>query len=937
MKPSAALWGLWSLAAAASTSASASGSSLARRDHNEHDYYVLHLDDETAPDQVALQLGLHHEGPLGELAGHHIFSGSKASHDVVQRELQQRRRRRRSLDSLDARSPLDGILFAQKQELHRRLEKRVIPPAPGGAVLAERDSSAQPVDAAVARQSLVASTLDIQDPIFKEQWHLFNTVQVGHDVNVTDVWLQGVTGTNTTVAIVDDGLDMYSDDLKDNYYAKGSYDFNEQTEEPKPRLSDDRHGTRCAGEVSAVRNNVCGVGVAYDSNIAGLRILSKAITDADEALALNYDFHNNLIYSCSWGPPDDGRSMDAPGILIRRAMLNAVQKGRNGLGSIYVFASGNGAASEDNCNFDGYTNSIYSITVGAIDRKGEHPYYSEKCSASLVVTYSSGGGDAIHTTDVGVNSCYNGHGGTSAAAPLAAGIFALALQVRPELTWRDMQYLVMMTAVPIQLESGDWQDTFIGRKYSHTFAYGKVDSYALVEMAKTWELVKPQAWYYTPWIHVHQAIPQGDVGLTVSVDITQEMLQAANFARIEHVTVTMNIDHMRRGDLSVDLISPNNIVSHISATRKPDNTAQGYVDWTFMSVVHWGESGVGKWTVVVKDTIVNDKNGTFTDFHLKLWGECIDAAKAQLLPMPNEDDDNDHDITITTTLPASTTTLLPPNPTAADGSDATDLPPNPSGHPDRPTKPTPSAGSGTDVAGALPTGDQTEDETQPTATGNSVSWLPAFLANMSTKKQIWIYGALGLIGAFCIGLGVYLYMARRRRLRNSSRENYEFELLDEEEAEALNGGGGDGADGAGGRGRASSEKGGLIAGMASIGGRSSRRKATRGGELYDAFADGSDDDDFDLGDDATVGGGRRRSLNSDDDDDDDGPEETGVYRDASSAEKLVAGAQQTTPAPIQPQLQHRASQEAEHHVIGDDSDEESDDGDAAARNRAPLL
>lgn len=30
------------------------------------------------------------------------------------------------------------------------------------------------------------------------------------------------------------------------------------------------HGTRCAGEVSAARDNqVCGVGVAYDSKVAG--------------------------------------------------------------------------------------------------------------------------------------------------------------------------------------------------------------------------------------------------------------------------------------------------------------------------------------------------------------------------------------------------------------------------------------------------------------------------------------------------------------------------------------------------------------------------------------------------------------------------------------------------------------------------------------------
>lgn len=557
---------------------------VAPRDFSGSDYYVLHLDTDTSPDQIALRLGLTHEGQLGELQDHHIFAASKAEHDVVKRELAERRRRKRGVDDRDI---LDGVLLSKKQELRAPWEKRIVPPPRAGPPPLSKRQGDEPVDWALQKQKSVATTLGINDPIFNEQWHLFNAVQPGHDVNVTDVWLQGITGKNATVAIVDDGLDMYSNDLKANYYAQGSYDFNDKTDEPRPRLSDDRHGTRCAGEVSAVKNDVCGVGVAYDSKIAGLRILSKLISDADEAVAMNYDFQHNQIYSCSWGPPDDGRSMDAPGILIRRAMLNAVQNGRGGLGSIYVFASGNGAGNDDNCNFDGYTNSIYSITVGALDRKGEHPYYSEECSAGLVVTYSSGGGDAIHTTDVGENQCYSGHGGTSAAAPLAAGIFALALQVRPDLSWRDMQYLAMLTAVPINVDDGSWQDTTIGKKFSHTFGYGKIDSYSLVEMAKDWKSVKPQSWYFSPWIHVNEAIPQGEQGLAVSFDITPDMLKEANLERIEHVTVTMNIAHTRRGDISVDLISPNKVVSHLSVPRRLDSETAGYDDWTFMSVVHW--------------------------------------------------------------------------------------------------------------------------------------------------------------------------------------------------------------------------------------------------------------------------------------------------------------------------------------------------------------
>jgi kexin len=378
--------------AAVGLAAAASPSPPPRLNYETNDYYVLHLDDGTSPHLVAQRLGLTHEGQLGPLDDHHIFSGPKVDHDIVGAELKERKRRKRAFGSKDI---IDTVLLAQKQVPRRRLHRRTIPLPPAHLRQPLIARQAAPNEEVVNVQTKVMDALEIRDPIFREQWHLINTVQVGHDVNVTGVWMQGITGKNATVAIVDDGLDMYSDDLKDNYYADGSWDFNDPGPEPRPKLSDDKHGTRCAGEVSAVRNNVCGVGVAYDSKIAGLRILSKLISDADEALAMVYDYDHNQIYSCSWGPPDDGRSMDAPGILIRQAMLKAIQQGRHGKGSIYVFASGNGAQSEDNCNFDGYTNSIYSITVGAIDRMGQHPYYSEKCSAQLVVTYSSGNGDAI--------------------------------------------------------------------------------------------------------------------------------------------------------------------------------------------------------------------------------------------------------------------------------------------------------------------------------------------------------------------------------------------------------------------------------------------------------------------------------------------------------------------------------------------------------------
>lgn len=325
--------------------------------------------------------------------------------------------------------------------------------------------------------------------------------------------------------------------------------------------------------------------MAYNAQVSGIRILSAAISDADEASALNFGYQENDIYSCSWGPPDDGRSMEAPSKLIYKSMINGVQNGRAGKGSVFVFASGNGGAVDDQCNFDGYTNSIYSITISAIDRKGLHPYYSEGCSANMVVTFSSGSGDNIHTTDVGQNKCTHSHGGTSAAAPIAAGIYALVLEVRPELTWRDMQHLSVETAIQVNANDPDWQITHAGRPYNHKYGYGKIDAYRIVEAAKTWDLVKPQAWFEMPKMKVGQRMTKEGIGS--SFEVTADSLDLANFEKLEHITVTVKATHERRGNIEVILTSPNGVRSILARPRRFDHDTNGLPDWTFMSVKHW--------------------------------------------------------------------------------------------------------------------------------------------------------------------------------------------------------------------------------------------------------------------------------------------------------------------------------------------------------------
>ena len=127
-----------------------------------------------------------------------------------------------------------------------------------------------------------------------------------------------------------------------------------------------------------------------------------------------------------------------------------------------------------------------------------------------------------------------------------------------------------------------------GRKFNHKYGFGKLDAYKLVEAAKTFEHVKPQAWYHSEKVVVEDNIPDNTVeGLTSVVVVTPDNLTADNFEKVEHVQILMNLTHQRRGDVVIDLISPTGQVSHICTKRKFDTSADGMVGWYFMSVKHW--------------------------------------------------------------------------------------------------------------------------------------------------------------------------------------------------------------------------------------------------------------------------------------------------------------------------------------------------------------
>ena len=50
-----------------------------------------------------------------------------------------------------------------------------------------------------------------------------------------------------------------------------SYDFTTNTSDPSP-FHGDNHGTECAGVIAMTKNDLCGVGVAFDCKIGGKQV-----------------------------------------------------------------------------------------------------------------------------------------------------------------------------------------------------------------------------------------------------------------------------------------------------------------------------------------------------------------------------------------------------------------------------------------------------------------------------------------------------------------------------------------------------------------------------------------------------------------------------------------------------------------------------------------
>ncbi|KAF4610793.1 hypothetical protein D9613_006615 [Agrocybe pediades] len=756
----------WALLASLAISALRVSGTPAKRHYDTHRYYALEHKPESdgaSLHDVASALGVEVVEQAGALENVWLVRVPRPEVDARDEESGEdpvigafEQLKARADSNLSSRAEEDDILFARKvasavQFLELQTPQELVKRAP---------PSIRPPTRASAEE--VKMRLGLQDPLFTEQWHLVNDEYPEHMMNVTPVWDMGLTGKGIRTSFLDDGLDFEADDLRDAFDEKNSYDFNAHVPLPRPTGARDHHGTRCAGQVVARRNEACGVGIAYDAKAAGVRILGGPISNVDEAAALNYGYDEVDIYSCSWGPRDNGQTMEGPGYLIRKSVVNGINKGRGGKGSIFVFASGNGGRDDDQCNFDGYTNSIYSVTVASIDYMGLHPTYSETCAANMIVAYSSGSGNHIVTTDRGKAECSKRHGGTSAAAPNAVGVFALALQARPDLTWRDIQHLCVETGRHVNPHDPDWEKTASGRLYSYKYGYGALDAYAFVQAAKTWKLVKPQAWYFTETAifnkgkmhdlgHKKYKYEGGEVigpdGIEKTMKVTKEDLVKNNFETLEHITVRVWIEHTKRGDVEVEIESPGGIRSVLASTREYDEATTGFPGWRFMTVKHWGEDAVGEWSIRVFDQSDPDHHGKFLGWNMAFWGSAIDPSKATQFVEP----------TIDNALPPAD---FPPRPVPNDGDPtATTVHAKPTDH--LPEDHGQVTGENSHPAYPKPTTTRAppkQDDKTNQGDAPDKAWYDHMAGLVAAQK--WLFAALA--GTTIFGIGGVIYLWRRR-------------------------------------------------------------------------------------------------------------------------------------------------------------------------------
>jgi len=482
------------------------------------------------------------------------------------------------------------------------------------------------------------------DPFFSAEWHIRGRGQNGakkaSDAKITPVWEQRdssgnlIRGTGVTIGITDTGFQMNHPDLAANNNASLGYDFGTGRVGGNPVYTSDNHGTAVAGVAAARGFNSEGVvGVAPYASLVSQRIDFGKFTDEIEASTYTHGGTSIRIKNNSWGSSAATRLADL-GTLSQAALASAASSG-----TIIHFSAGNSLRNQGNVNFMGEQNSIYTLAVAASNDQARQTDYSTP-GASVIITAPSGGdvyglstsrpqgtSTADRTGDDGYNTStstdeysnlnYTKHfNGTSSACPVVSGVTALLLQANSSLNWRDVKEIYIRSATKNDSSDSDWARNGAGFWFNHKYGAGLINASDAVRLAKNWSKLGTMTSVSVSLSSLPATIRDNKATGLVKYFDTRSL----SVLRVEHATLTTDITHPSRGDLEIQLTSPDGTTSrlaekHTSYAADPAD----YPDWTFSTVHNWGEDSRGLWKLKIADR-VSGNTGTLNSATLTLYG-----------------------------------------------------------------------------------------------------------------------------------------------------------------------------------------------------------------------------------------------------------------------------------------------------------------------------
>ncbi len=343
----------------------------------------------------------------------------------------------RSLGLNSAFSSVETALATQDFILHA--EPNYIYSSSSGARRPTDASEEQAVTPA-PRAPLNFAELLPADPYFSSLWGMRNRGQsveygkrgiAGADVKATGAWVFERGSHEVVVAILDSGIDLEHEDLKDNLWrSSASADFTHGYNSFNPSLppqDDNGHGTHVAGTIGAVGDNGLGlVGVSWKVSLMAIKILDRN-GDGDLAgivAGIDWAIANGAqVLNASWGGP--GRS----------SILEAALKRASEQGILVVAAAGNDGLNNDtHPSYPANYNLPNILSVAASDYRDELAPFSNYGKNRV---HLAAPGVAIYSTLPG--NQYGTSSGTSMAAPHVSGTAALLFARHPSISISELK------------------------------------------------------------------------------------------------------------------------------------------------------------------------------------------------------------------------------------------------------------------------------------------------------------------------------------------------------------------------------------------------------------------------------------------------------------------------------------------------------------------